>query len=348
MIISRTPFRISLSGGGSDIPDYYRRHRGAVVSMSITLYMYVTVNKRFDDSIRVSYTQLEIVDHAAHLKHDLIREALRMVGIDHGIEITTIADVPGGTGLGSSSSLTVGVLKALYAYRGTQPSPIELAERACEIEIGILKRPIGKQDQFMAALGGLRHLTFQPSGDVGTAAIRCGTSLRHQLVNSLMLFYTGIERDGNRILARVSRGIATDRERRARLDRLVEITDGLSARLARNDLSVMGDTLNRGWTEKRAMATGVSAPRIDRAIAAALRAGASGAKLLGAGGGGFLLVHCDPPRQFRVRERLSAMGMLPVHFDYEPRGSSIVFSGASASGRRPLPVSLNRRPAERA
>jgi D-glycero-alpha-D-manno-heptose-7-phosphate kinase len=333
MIISRTPFRISLSGGGSDIPEYYQGAYGAVVSMSVSLYMYVTVNRRFDDSIRVSYTRLEIVDRTADVHHDLIREALRMTGIDHGVEITTVADVPGGTGLGSSSSLTVGLLNALYAYRGIRLPAQELARRACEIEIGVLNRPIGKQDQFMAALGGLRHLTFHPQGAVGSTPIRCTPAVRQQLVNSLLLFYTGIERDGNAILSAVRRGIVLHARRRERLDRMVAITDDLARRLRRGDLSTVGDTLDRGWREKRRMAPGVTTRKLDRALAAARGAGANGGKVLGAGGGGFLLVHCSPPKQFAVRQRLSAMGLLPVKFDYEPRGSRIVLSDVPASSR---------------
>jgi D-glycero-alpha-D-manno-heptose-7-phosphate kinase len=334
MIISRTPFRISLSGGGSDIPEYYQRAYGAVVSMSVSLYMYVTVNRRFDDSIRVSYTKLEIVDRAADVQHDLIRAALRMAGIDHGVEITTVADVPGGTGLGSSSSLTVGVLNALYAYRGIRLSPQDLARRACEIEIGVLNRPIGKQDQFMAALGGLRHLKFHPRGAVTAAAIPCRPSVRQQLINSLLLFYTGIERDGNAILAEVRRGIALQASRRERLDRVVALTDDLAARLRAGDLSTLGDTLNSGWSEKRRMASGVTTRKLDRVLAAAREAGATGGKILGAGGGGFLLVHCSPQKQFAVRQRLSSMGLLPVRFNFEPQGSRIVFSDAPRASRR--------------
>ncbi len=210
MIISRTPFRISLVGGGSDIPDYYRRDHGCVVAASVSLYMYVTVNQRFDDTIRVSWTKLEIVERLDDLQHDLIRESLRMVGIDRGIEVTTIADVPGGTGLGSSSSLTVGLLNALYAYRGQRLTPFELASRACEIEIGILKRPIGKQDQFMAAYGGLRQLTFHRDDRVGIRGIRLDAGGRARFVGTLLLFYTGIERDGNAILAEAKKAIAAD------------------------------------------------------------------------------------------------------------------------------------------
>jgi D-glycero-alpha-D-manno-heptose-7-phosphate kinase len=344
VIISRTPFRISLAGGGSDIAEYYRTGHGAVVAMSISLYMYVTVNKRFDDSIRVSWTQLEIVDRLDDLRHDLIRECLRMVGIERGIEVTTIGDVPGGTGLGSSSSLTVGLLHALYAYRAVRVSATELARRACEVEIGVLGRPIGKQDQYMAALGGVRELTFHGDERVTTRAFRLDAVAIRRLRAGLMLFYTGIERDANAILAEVRRGLATDRQKRETLDSMVGVTHHLAERFARRDFSGIGDVLNLSWAAKRRMGGHVSNPRLDDLHHAAMTAGAAGAKILGAGGGGFLLVACEPDAQATVTEQLTARGLRRVAFGIESSGSRLIFPArlprslrqpsASRQGRR--------------
>jgi D-glycero-alpha-D-manno-heptose-7-phosphate kinase len=342
MIISRTPFRMSLAGGGSDIPEYYRHGQGAVVAMSISLYMYVTVNPRFDDTIRVAYTKLEIVDRLDDVRHDLVRESLRMVGVTRGVEITTIADVPGGTGLGSSSSLTVGLLNALYAYRGVRLSAVELARRACEVEIDILKRPIGKQDQYMAACGGLRELTFHPDERVDVRAIRLTAADRARLVRSLLLFYTGIERDSAAVLAEVRQAIATVPAQREALDSMTSLAHDLATQFGRRDFSTVGDVLNRGWAAKRRLGAKVTNGRLDAVYQAALDAGASGAKILGAGGGGFLLVACEPGRRQAIGVAMAQMGLRQVVFDFEPAGSTIVFSG-----RRGVPATLRPAPRER-
>ena len=334
MIISKTPFRISLAGGGSDIDRYYQTAPGAVVAMSVSLYIYVTVNRRFDDTVRVSYTRLEIVKRGADLQHDLIRAALEMVGLDRGVEITTIADVPGGTGLGSSSSLTVGVLNALYAYCGIRLSATELARRACEIEIDVLKRPIGKQDQFMAACGGLRRLTFHSNGRVGSHAIRCSPSTSKRLVDSLMLFYTGIERDGNVILRHVRNALATDRARRERVARMVMDAHDLGARLERGDISTVGSVLNGAWSHKRDFGASATKSRLDGLHRAAIAAGATGAKILGAGGGGFLLAQCPVSRRTGVRKALEQLGLRQIRFGLEERGSQIIFPSSMSASRR--------------
>lgn len=325
MIISKTPFRISLAGGGSDIDRYYQTSPGAVVAMSVSLYMYVTVNTRFDDTVRVSYTRLEIVKRAADLKHDLIRAALEMAGLDRGVEITTIADVPGGTGLGSSSSLTVGVLNALYAYRGIRLSATELARKACEIEIDVLKRPIGKQDQFMAACGGLRRLTFHANGRVGSHLIRSSPLTAKKLVDSLMLFYTGIERDGNAILRHVRNALANDHARRDRVARMVADAHDLGARLERGDISTVGSVLNGAWSHKRDFGAPAVQDRLDVLHRAVIAAGASGAKILGAGGGGFLLVQCSKARKAGMRRTLGQLGLREIRFGLEEQGSQIIF-----------------------
>jgi D-glycero-alpha-D-manno-heptose-7-phosphate kinase len=325
MIISRTPFRISLVGGGTDLPDFYNRSSGAVIALSISKYMYVTVNRRFDDSIRVSYTKLEIVDRLDDLQHDLIRECLRMTGVTRGIEVTTIGDVPGGTGLGSSSSLTVGLLNALSAFQGRRLPPLELARRACAIEIDILKRPIGKQDQFMAACGGLRQLTFHRDGGVGTRNFRLTAAERRQFVDRLLLFYTGTPRDSNAILSDVRQAIVQDGAKRAAMGRLVPLVHELAGRFATGDFSTLGESLQQSWDAKRQMSPKVTTERIDTLHRIAITAGASGAKILGAGGGGFLLVACDPERRAAITTALVAAGVRAIDFDLERSGSSIIF-----------------------
>jgi D-glycero-alpha-D-manno-heptose-7-phosphate kinase len=325
MIISRTPLRISLVGGGSDLPEHYRKSAGAVVAMAVTLYMYVTVHRRFDDTLRVAYNKLEIVDRVDDLQHDLIREALRMVGIERGVEITTIADVPGGTGLGSSSSVTVGVLNALYAHRGLSVRSAELARRAAAIELEVLGRPIGRQDQFIAAGGGLRHLVFHRDDRIESRPLRLGPPDLRRLTGSLLLFYTGVERDANVILADVKRAIAADPDRRQALDALVQSAHTLAARIEGGDFSTLGEALTESWATKRRLSPLVTNPRLETLHAAALAAGASGAKILGAGGGGFLLAAARPERREAVTAALARMGLRRIPFEIARRGSAIIF-----------------------
>jgi len=203
MIISRTPFRISFAGGGSDLREFYSRKYGAVTSTAIDKYMYVFVNKRFDGSIRLSYTKTEIVNHIDDIQHELIKEAMKKTGITKGVEIITIADIPAGTGLGSSSSLTVGVLNALYAYKGEEVSAEELARQACEIEINILNEPIGKQDQYAASYGGLNHIKFNPDESVILNSLSMSEKSKKELKDNLMLFYTNISRSASSILSKL-------------------------------------------------------------------------------------------------------------------------------------------------
>jgi len=189
VIISRTPFRMSFAGGGSDLQAYYLQRPGVVTSTTIDKYMYVTVNKRFDNTIRVSYTKTEIANHLGDIQHELVREAMRMTGVKSGVEVTTMADVPAGTGLGSSSSLTVGLLNALYAYRGKYASPKTLAEGACRIEIETLNCPIGKQDQYAAAYGGIQHIRFNPDETVYVDPVICRRRVKDELEDNLLMFY---------------------------------------------------------------------------------------------------------------------------------------------------------------
>jgi D-glycero-alpha-D-manno-heptose-7-phosphate kinase len=322
MIITQTPLRIGLVGGGTDLPDYYREHGGRVLNCAIDKHVYVIVKQRFDDDIYVNYSKKEIVSCVDDLEHELVREAMRMTGVAAGVEITMLADIPSsGSGLGSSSSVTVGLLLALFAYQGRSLCPEELAERACTIEIDVCGKPIGKQDQYIAALGGVRDIRFGPGEDVVAEEVRLTNHGRRALQEQVMLFYTGVTRSANSILS----------EQNANVNRtllhLHELRDlaGIAADKVRcGDVDALGAALRDGWQAKRKLASGVSNLSIDRAVERALDAGASGAKVTGAGGGGFLLAICPIERQRAVRHRLADMRELPVKID--PLGARVVLN----------------------
>jgi D-glycero-alpha-D-manno-heptose-7-phosphate kinase len=324
MIISRTPFRISLAGGGSDLAEYYRARAGNVVTLAINRYMYVTVNRRFDDHIRVSYTRTEIVEHLDDLNHDLIRESLRMVGLTRGIEVTTIADLPAGIGLGSSSSLTVGVLNALYALKGEWMPAAELARRACEVEIAILRKPIGKQDQYIAAYGGFHEIGFLPDERVSVHPVVCPSEVRHRLLRQLLLFYTGVPRDAGSVLTEARDRLAMQPEARATIDGLVAVAAQVRAGLIAGRVDDIGPLLDRSWTLKKKMASTVTNGLLDDLYLLAREAGASGGKVAGAGGGGCLLLCVKRAGQKRVRQVMTQAGLREIAFDLEPEGSRII------------------------
>jgi len=314
MIITQTPLRIGLLGGGTDLPGYYREHGGRVLNCAIDKYVYVIVKERFDDDIYVNYSKKEIVSRVEDLEHELVREAMQVTGVMSGVEITTLADIPsaGGSGLGSSSAVTVGLLNALFAYQGRQVSAEELAEQACIIEIERCGKPIGKQDQYIAALGGMRDIRFGPGDEVVAEELRLCAADRRTLQQQIMLFYTGITRSADAILAEQNANMDVTRPQ---LDLLRDLAGFAAEQLRIGDVDALGPMLRESWEVKRKLASGVSNDQIDRAVARALDAGASGAKLTGAGGGGFLLVICPMERQRRVRESLTGMRELPVKLD---------------------------------
>jgi D-glycero-alpha-D-manno-heptose-7-phosphate kinase len=321
MIISRTPFRISFTGGSTDLKSYYEKAGGAVISTTINKYMYITVNKRFDHTIRASYSHTEIVEHADQISHPIIREALRMAGIKNGIEITSIADIPAGTGLGSSSSFTVGLLNALYAYQGRYVSAKELAARACEIEIDILHEPIGKQDQYAAAFGGLNLIQFNADGSVNVDPIIMPQDHHRRLSDNLMLFFTGIHRSASKILKKTERRKTVNHENKNVLKALsIDLADLLRSG---KEIASFGAFLHKGWEAKKLLSTGISNSTIDRYYGRALACGATGGKILGAGGGGFLCLYVPKNRQSRVREGLK--NLKEVSFNFEYQGSKIIF-----------------------
>ena len=323
MIITQTPLRIGLLGGGTDLPGFYRENGGRVLNCALDKYIYVIVKQRFDDDIYVNYSKKEIVSRVEDLEHELVREAMWMTGVTNGVEITTLADIPsaGGSGLGSSSAVTVGLLHALFAYRGRQVTAEELADRACIIELDRCGKPIGKQDQYIAALGGIRDIRFGPGDQVMAEELELPAATRRELQRHIMLFYTGVTRSANSILAEQTANIKATHDQ---LDVLRDLAGLAADRLRCGDVDALGEAMRKGWEAKRQLATGISNPQIDTAIDRALEAGATGAKLTGAGGGGFLLVICPAERQRAVRESLADMPELPVKLDR--LGSRIVLN----------------------
>jgi D-glycero-alpha-D-manno-heptose-7-phosphate kinase len=324
MIISRTPLRISFVGGGSDLPAFYQGEPGAVVSTTIDRYVYITVNPKFDRRIRASYSQTETVDRVDDLKHELIREALKVTGIDGAIEITSISDIPSrGTGLGSSSGYTVGLLNALHAHTGRLAGAERLAREACEIEIERCGRPIGKQDQYSAAYGGLKYLAFQSDGSVVVEPILCDAATRRHLERSLLLLYTGQTRRAETILEEQSRRSAAEEPTRAGLRRMVALAGQLREALNRGEVDGFGEILDANWKEKRQLASGITNPGLDRLYDTARSHGAVGGKVLGAGGGGFLLLYAPAERHPDLCAALPDLRPVPFHF--EPQGSRLIF-----------------------
>jgi len=324
MIITQTPLRIGLLGGGTDLPSYYLEHGGRVLNCAIDKYVYVIVKQRFDDEIYINYSKKEIVSRVADIEHELVREAMRMTGVSGGVEITTLADIPSsGSGLGSSSSVTVGLLHALYAYTGRQVSAEELAESACAIEIDRCGKPIGKQDQYIAALGGIRDLRFGPGEAVSSEELGLSPAERVALQQQIMLFYTGITRRADTILAEQNSNVPATLPQ---LDLLRDLAGFAVERLKNGDVDAIGPALRESWEAKRKLAAGVSNEQVDRAVIRALDAGASGVKLTGAGGGGFLVVVCPMERQRAVRESLADMRELPIRL--ERFGSRVVLNVA--------------------
>jgi D-glycero-alpha-D-manno-heptose-7-phosphate kinase len=324
VLISRTPLRVSFVGGGSDVVSYAREHGGAVLSTTIDKYVYVVVNTRFEETTRVSYSRTEIVSSIDELEHELAREALRVAGIPRGTEIVTIADVPSeGTGLGSSSAVTVGLLNALFAYQGILKSPEELAEEAARIEIDVLGKPIGKQDQYAAAFGGLQFLEFGPGDGVSRQPLILTDEQEQGLRRNLMMFHTGRVSTG-RPLEQLDE-VARDPGVVANLGQLAESARALYRELSSGaDCDVLGQALHDSWLRKREL-PGVTDPEIDGWYEEARGAGAIGGKVLGSGGGGFLLLYVPSAAQPAVRAALSGLREFPFAVDRE--GSRIIYVG---------------------
>lgn len=324
MLISRTPLRISFAGGGSDLPAFYREEPGAVVSTTINKYIYINVNTKFDHGIRASYAITETVDSVDELRHELIREAMKLLKLTGGIEITSISDIPSqGTGLGSSSTYTVGLLNALYAYTGRFAGAERLAREACDIEIERCAKPIGKQDQYIAAYGGLQYIQFNPDESVFVDPIICRPATKQRLQERLLMFYTGVTRSANHILEQQKANTERDVDRRRTLRTMTRMAQDLRAALHNDDLDSFGEILHEGWQLKQQLATGISNQRINEWYSRAREHGAIGGKILGAGGGGFLLVYAPVERHAEIIAALPELSLMP--FAFEPQGSKIVY-----------------------
>ena len=322
MIITQTPLRISFAGGGTDFAEFYEKHGGCVVSTAIDKFVYCIAKERFDDKIYVNWSKKEIVESVDQIEHELVREAMRKVGVTKGIEISFLSDIPAeGSGLGSSSSVTVGVLNALYHYTGSVPTPDRLAKEACDIEIRILGKPIGVQDQYIAAYGGLRCFEFGPGPAVTVSSVETTRTAVEDLDNMLMLFYTGKTRQASSILSQQRSNIVAKTEilqqmaRQAhQVRRFVEV----------GDIDGLGAILHQGWEAKRNLAQGVSSNELDEIYERAVKAGAIGGKISGAGGGGFFLLCVPSDKRQSVRQALSNLREMP--FRLERGGSRIVLN----------------------
>lgn len=322
MVISQTPLRISLCGGGTDFKDYYKINGGLVISSAIDKFIYVIVKERFDDLIYINYSIKEIVDNVDEIKHGLVREAMRKTGLCNGVEITILADIPSeGSGLGSSSSLTVGLLNAFYNYLGKQVCAEQLASEACEIEIDLLKKPIGKQDQYIAAYGGLKTFCFCKDDSVIVSELSLNANLKRKLGSNLLLFFTNLTRQASSVLNEQKSLITQNKNY---LDEIKKLAVTTAEELQNGNIDFLGEALHKNWELKKKLASNISNDKIDEMYNLALSSGASGGKIAGAGGGGFLLLYCKQNNQDKLKESMNNFKELP--FMLEPHGSKIIFN----------------------
>jgi D-glycero-alpha-D-manno-heptose-7-phosphate kinase len=347
MIITRTPFRLTLGGGGTDLPSFYQQHGGFILAVGIDKYMFINVNTPvIDDKIRVRYSKSELVNHVDEVEHTLARESMRAFGLAKGIEIVSVADIPAGTGLGSSSCYLVGLLNALRALMQKPVPPRELAEEACHIELNILRKPIGKQDQYMAAYGGLTSLTIDRGGTVLVERLPVSAELVEALENNLLLFYTHGTRDATEILTRQDG--ATRRKDGNVVGSLREIMDiGLEIRdeIIKGNLRRFGELMHVHWQTKKRLSHGITNPQIDAWYELARRNGAIGGKISGAGGGGFLMLYCED-NKYRLREAMRGAGLRELNFRFEFEGSKVVFDIVSRDQRLAHNQRLREEPAQ--
>ena len=324
MIITRAPLRASFVGGGSDLPSYYNHAKGAVVSMAINKYIYVAINAKFDNAIRVSYSKTEIVNKPSELEHSIVKACLELLGIDGGIEVVTIADIPShGTGLGSSSSFTCALLHGLHAYKGEYVSAEQLAEESCHIEIDCCGEPIGKQDQYIAAYGGLNFIEFFQDGRVGVSPIICKEETINLLQRNLLMLYTGKTRSASGILREQSEKTNAENKVRDTLDEMVALAGKTRAALQEGQLEEFGTMLHENWVLKRGLTGSISNSDIDDWYRRGRAAGASGGKILGAGGGGFMLFYAPEASHAAIKAAIPEL--MPVEIALERSGSSVIF-----------------------
>ena len=328
MIITRAPFRVSFCGGGSDLPSFYERYGGCVVSTTIKKYMYLTIHKHFyDNKIVLKYSNIEKVNDFDEIEHKVFRQCLKDFNLK-GVEISSMADIPSGTGLGSSSSFTVALLHLLHTYKGEFVSEYDLAREACEVEISKLGKPIGKQDQFAAAFGGLKFYEFLPSGAVNVEPIIMAPESYSKLENNLMMFYLGGTHSASTILREQSQNIQSVDKAKAQQD-MCDIARQLRAELLRNNVDAMGELLHQNWILKRTLASGITNNLIDNVYERAMTAGATGGKLLGAGGAGFMLFYVPEDKHQSVRDALC--DLREMEFEMDNSGATIVMTDKNLS-----------------
>ena len=324
MIISKSPFRISFAGGGSDLASFYRREYGAVLSSSIDKYIYIAVHRYFEKGFLLKYSKTENVQNISEIQHALIRECLTICDCREDLEITSFADIPSsGSGLGSSSAFCVGLINNLMAHQGKLIGKERLASQACEVEIERLGEPIGKQDQYASAYGGLNYIRFNSDDSVHVTPVILSRSDRERLNQSLMLFYTGITRKASSVLAEQNENMKSSQQSFDAMRSIRDGADRLAEQLSHGNLDAIGEEMHRGWLLKRTIASGVSSGEIDNIYQLATGAGALGGKLLGAGGGGFFLLYCPPERQAAVRQVLAHLREVPLELEKE--GSRIIY-----------------------
>jgi D-glycero-alpha-D-manno-heptose-7-phosphate kinase len=321
VIIVQAPLRISLFGGGTDFSDYYRQDGGCVLSTAIDKYIFVVIKQRYDDMLRIGYTKTELVDRVDLIEHELIRHALQKTGITKGVEITTMGDIPAGSGLGSSSAVTVGALHAMYAYLNESVTADRLAKEACEIEIEELQKPIGVQDQYISAFGDLRFIEFHPDGRIKVNRVDMEPSIKRRLNENLLIFFTGVTRRSSGILTEQRQNIDLHL---AVLGEMKQIARTAYDELVAGNIDALGRLLHESWQLKKQLASRINNGVIEEAYQAALAAGALGGKIAGAGGGGFLLLYCPYAYRSQVRQALHKLKELP--FQLEPDGSKVIFN----------------------
>ena len=326
MIISRTPLRISLGGGGTDLPSYYSHDGGFVLSAAIDKYVYIGVNRTFTDDYFLKYSQLERVTDRSQIEHPIFREVLNLLEIDKSIEIISMADIPAGTGLGSSGSFTVGLIRALYAHRREHISSQDLAEMACDIEINRLNEPVGKQDQYIASFGGINCFEFKKDGNVDVAPLALSLSTLHDLELNLVLFFTGYSRSASGILKDQSdKSNSGDADMRKNLDETQALGRQIKDCLENGDAEQFGLLMNDHWQRKRRRSTGMSTPTIDELYELGMTNGAVGGKLVGAGAGGFLMFYANDAG--KLRNAFRQRGLEEVVFRFDHDGSTILSRG---------------------
>jgi D-glycero-alpha-D-manno-heptose-7-phosphate kinase len=325
MIITKTPLRMSIGGGGTDLPFYYTKHGASLTTAAIDKYVYITVKQRFHQETRVSYSKTEIVKSNAEIEHPLVRECLKFLDITDPLEIVSISDVPAGSGMGSSCSFTVGLLNALHTYRGDYVSKKVLAEEACKIEMDILKEPIGKQDQYAAAYGGIIFMQINKQGGVNVDNLNISDHTVRELEHNLMFFYTNITRSASEVLSQQKKEAEADRTKMEYLTKIKEIGDEIKKALEKGNTRRFGEWMNIHWETKQTLSKAMTNDQINDWYAHALNNGAIGGKIMGAGGGGFFMFYCDTNHQ-RFRQAMADKGLVEMPFRFDFDGTKVIFN----------------------